>query len=288
MIGDITNIVPFMLALGAAFFWALGQVLGKLVMRELDPITFNSIRFSTVAVVLLPFFLILKPKTAGSWPIILAITAGLFGLAVALLILFYCMKRAPAHKVITIGNASPVWTAMLAIFLAGEEIESLLPISLALVVGGSLLFLPREKVNTQWRFAVPLSMVSAFLWGLDLVLRKLAIKSGMEILAFVWISVLAAAVFLNAAALTKRSWRGQKLRKNVAALTMASTFFSHVATFLFMFALEIEKVGSLSPFSSTVIPFGFLMSIFLVGEKPNLRAAIGMVVVFLGVVLAAL
>ncbi|MBC7218761.1 MAG: DMT family transporter [Hadesarchaea archaeon] len=282
------NIIPFSLALGAAFFWALGQVLGKLVMKELDPITFNTIRFSSVAVALLPLFLILRPKTAGAWPIIIAITAGVFGLAVALLILFYCMKRAPAHKIITIGNASPVWTALLAIFLVGEEIALLLPVSLALVVGGSFLFMPRTKETNQWRLAVPLSMVSAVLWGLDLVLRKMAINSGMDVLAFVWISVVAAAVFLNLAAIIKRSWKGLKLGRKILALTLASTFFSHVATFLFMFALEIEKVSSLSPFSSAVIPFGFLMSIFLVGEKPNLRAVIGMVIVFLGVVLAAL
>ncbi|MEM4723828.1 MAG: DMT family transporter [Candidatus Hadarchaeum sp.] len=284
---DTTEIIPVTLALGAAFFWALGQVLGKLVMKELDPITFNAIRFSSVTLALLPAFLLIRPKTASIWSIAIAINAGLFGLAVALLILFYCMKRAPAHKVITIGNASPVWTALLAIFLIGEQIDPLLPLSLVLVVGGSLLFMPREKETNQWRFAVPLSMISAVLWGLDLVLRKIAINSGMDVLAFIWISVVAAAALLNTVAAIKPSWRKQKLGKNVLALTLASTFFSHLATFLFMFALEMEKVSSLSPFSSAVIPFGFLLSVFIVGEKPHLRAAIGMVVVFFGVVLAA-
>ncbi|MGC8816345.1 MAG: DMT family transporter [Candidatus Hadarchaeum sp.] len=275
------------MALAAAFFWAMGQVLGKLVMKELDPITFSAIRFSSVALALLPVFLLLRPKTAGTWPTLLAVTAGLFGLAVALLILFYCMKRAPAHKVITIGNASPVWTALFAIFLIGEEINPLLPLSLALVVGGSLLFMPREKETDQWRFAVPLSMVSAILWGLDLVLRKMAINLEINVLAFIWISVVAAAALLNLISLLKRSWKGQKLSKNILALTLASTFFSHLATFLFMFALEVEKVSSLSPFSSAVIPFGFLLSILIIGEKPYLRAAVGMIVVLLGVILAA-
>jgi drug/metabolite transporter (DMT)-like permease len=169
-LGDTINLIPVSLALATAFSWVFGQVLGKLVVRELNPTIFNTIRFSIAAVLITPFVLITGIELAGTWPTVLAIVDGAFGMALSLQIYFYCMKRAPAHRVVTIGNASPVWTVLLALFLLGEGITALLPFSLALVILGYLLLVPKKEEPNNWAPAVPLAIIVSFLWALDQVL----------------------------------------------------------------------------------------------------------------------
>jgi len=285
------NLLPIALVVMTALSWSFSQILGKIVVRDMNSTIYNTLRLIIAAITFTPVVLISGLKISGTLAMLAAVIDGALGMALGLLIYFYCMKRAPAHKVVPAGNASPLWVLVLALILLGEPLTVILPISLALVLVGSLLLAQRkeEKGSENWGPAVPLAMFVAVLYGLDLVLRKLAVNLGMDITSFIWLSIITAASVLILASLATRSWVGQRFTKKNMALVFISSMLGHiVGTIVFMWALQMETVISLVPFASMTIPFGFLMSILMVRERPNLKSTVGMVLVFSGVILAAL
>jgi uncharacterized membrane protein len=87
---------------------------------------------------------------------------------------------------------------------------------------------------------------------------------------------------------TTRAWKARPISQRNVTLSVVSAFSSHLfGSFLYMFALQMESVSLLEPFVSVTIPFGFLLSILLVHERPSRRAVLAMVLIFAGVVLAA-
>jgi len=174
------------------------------------------------------------------------------------------------------------------VLLLGERVTFMLPVSLAMVIGGSLLLLPRKGGRDSWRPLIPLTIIVSVLWGLDRLLRKYSTNVGMDVTTYIWISAVSAAIFMNILAGATRSWGRRPISRRGVALSVASAFSSHVVgTYLYMFALQMESVSLLEPFISVTIPFGFLLSVLVIHERPTRRALAGMAVIFLGVVLAA-
>jgi len=94
-------------------------------------------------------------------------------------------------------------------------------------------------------------------------------------------------LFLNG--LLKSSFRGQELNRfKVGISVMTGLLNQLVGSIFYLSALGMEKVSNLSPVASAVIPFGFLLRIPLLHERPTKRAATGVVLMFLGVIIATL
>ncbi|KUO42432.1 MAG: hypothetical protein APZ16_03105 [Candidatus Hadarchaeum yellowstonense] len=111
----------------------------------------------------------------------------------------------------------------------------------------------------------------------------------MGSLTFILVSVVSATVILNLVNVFTRSWRGQRFSRMSLGLTLASALFANlIGTFLYMLALRMENVSSLTPFISASVPIGFLLSMLIVRERPNLKPAFGMILIFCGVILAAI
>ncbi len=285
------NILPIALVVWTAFAWALSQIMGKIVMREANSTFFNTVRLSMAVIVFTPIVLLNGLEIPAGWAAVAAVIDGIFGMALGLLIFFYCLKRAPAHKVIPAGNASPVWVLVLALLVLGEPLTLLLPASLALVLVGSFLLVQRaaKPGPEDWRPAVPLALLVAALYGTDLVLKKFGMNEGMDVMSFMWVSLITAAATLLIATLVTRSWVGQHVTTKKLGLIFGSSMLGHIiGTIPFMWALQMETVISIVPIVSLNIPFGFLMSVLLIRERPTLRSVLGMAAVFSGVVLAAI
>lgn len=58
--------------------------------------------------------------------------------------------------------------------------------------------------------------------------------------------------------------------------------------FLYLLALGLEKAATLAPVTSATIPFGFLLAIPLLRERPTQKAVAGVATTFAGVVIATL
>ena len=283
------NLIPITFALATAFFWILGEVLGKLVLSELNATTFNMIGFSSAAIVLTPIVLFVGLGPTDALQVILAVTYGTFGLFAAFQIYFYTMKRSHAHIVACVGNSAPVWTLLFAPLLIGEKITMLLVLSLGLVVIGSIFFIQPKKERSKWKWAVPLSLAVAALWGCNMVIQKSAINSGMSLLGFLWISVVSAAVLFSLTGIVTRSWRSSRFTMRNLRICVVSIISSRfVGAIFYLSALGMENVSALAPFISATIPFAFVLSVLIVREKPTKRALIGTILIFIGLIVAAI
>ncbi|MGC8816613.1 MAG: DMT family transporter [Candidatus Hadarchaeum sp.] len=284
------DVLSIALAVLTALFWSLSQIMGKVLMKEMNPTYYSTLRLVIAVIVFTPLVLINGLRiTADSLPIVAL--DGVLGMALGILIYFYCMKRAPAHKIIPVGNSYPIWAMVLALVLLREPFSIVLPISIALIMAGVLLLVQRKKERRSngWWLAVPLTTLVAALYGLDLVLRKMAVNLRTDVTSFVWVSLVVAASVLVLATLFTRSWSGQNLGRKNLSLVFFSSLFGHIlGTIVFMWALESESLTSLAPFVSLSIPFGFIFSVLFIEEKPSLKSVFGMALVFLSVVLVAL
>ncbi|MEW6222673.1 MAG: DMT family transporter [Candidatus Hadarchaeota archaeon] len=277
------------LALGAAFLWGSAQVIGKIALRDLNATAFNAIRFSAVTIALAPFAFAAGLGTLGTEIAILAVLSGILGFFIANQVYFHCLKKAPAHRIIPVGNTTPVWAVLTAPLLIGEQVNVVLPFSIALVVAGSFMLVPKKVDHYYWKPAAALALGSAFIFGLHEVMRKSAINVGANYLVFLWISVASAAVATSLMLFISGAWRGQRFNRTSVGLSITSGILAHfIGNVFFMLALGLEQVTNLAPFVSAVIPLGFLLSILIVREKPTRMAFAGMAVVFLGVGLVAL
>jgi len=283
------NLLPVSLALSAAFFWVLGQVLGKLVLRYLNSTTFNSISFIALALVSTLAVAITGLLPTLDSRVFLGMASGVLGFYLPLQLYFYTLGRAPTHKVVPIANSASVWTVLFAIFLLGEAISPILPVSLALLVVGAFLLAPRGENKGNWSLAVPTALAVAAMWGLNMVIQKAALNEGMHSLTLLWIAVVTGAILFNLTALITRSWKGQHLNRCSVGLSIISGLSNNLlGFFIYIVALGMANVSALAPFTATTIPFGFLLSLLLVGEKASRNSVLGMLLVLLGVLLATL
>jgi len=283
------DMTAFALTMGAAFFWGLSLDIVKLCAGRMNALTFNTVQYSVLAVLLTPVILVIGVEVGSVWAITMAAFYGVSWLFIGGQVFYYCLECAPAHVVVPISNISAVWGVIFAALLLNEVISPMIPISLAFIVIGIILLAPRnggKKVPTS---AIILSVSLAVMFGLNQIARKSAITDGISPLTFVWISSLAGSSLLFLTGLLKSSFKTRELsRSNIGISVTAGLLNQLVGSILYLSALSLEKVSNLSPVTSAVIPFGFLLSLPLLRERPTKKSALGVMLMFLGVVIATL
>ncbi len=283
------NSLAFALALVAALCWGADQTTGKLALRKLDVSVFNAIRPTFVAPLIVLFALSTDSLSyPGLFLTVIASIVGVVSWFVACELYFYLLNRDAAHRVLPIGNTHSVWGVLFSVLLLGEEITPFIFVSVALVVLGAYFLAPKgEKAGDGWKRMVPLALLVAIMWGSAIAPNKFCLNEGMTANTLLAIRVISAAVACNIAMAVRHIRTGIKFDKKGLELSLLSgTIGFLIGPLLFLSALGMEKASALAPVAGAVIPFGFLLSILLVGERPSRRAILGMVIIFTGVCLA--
>lgn len=277
------------LMLTATACWASAQVIGKLVVRKMDVSVFNAIRPSIVAPMAILFAILTGSLANPGLKFIFAgALAGAIGWFGAVQLYFHLLKRGSAHKIIPIGNSHPLWGVIFAVLFLGEGARSVLFASAIIVIIGAYLLAPRRDKSSRWNVAtVPLAFLVAIMWGSMMILSKYCLNGGMTAGTLLVVMTVSAAVSCDITmAITHIKKKIKFNKKYVGLSVLAGTLGFFVGQILSLFALEMEKASVLSPIYGAVIPFGFLLSILLVKERPAKKAILGMIIVFAGVLLA--
>jgi len=74
----------------------------------MNALTFNTIQYSVLAIVLTPIILLIGVDVGSTWAIVMAAFYGISWLFIGGQVFFYCLERAPAHVVAPISNISSV------------------------------------------------------------------------------------------------------------------------------------------------------------------------------------
>jgi len=283
------NALALMLMLATTISWALAQVIGKLALGKIDVLTFNAVRASTALpmAILFVFFTgdLVNP---GLGFLFFAVLAGIIGRFVAVQLFFYSMKKNLAHRVMSISNSYPLWSVVLAILFLGEQPSVAVLMAAILVVVGAYFLSSRRGKSGNWSLlTVAMAFLVAIIWGSLIVINKYCL-GGMTAGTLLLIVNITGAVSCNAAMVTHTKGRSEFDKRSVGLAMLSGTLGLFVGEILSYFALRIEKASVLSPVLGTLIPFGFLLSILLLKERPSKKAIFGMLIVFLSVVLVSL
>lgn len=267
---------------GAAVL-AIAQMTGKQAADEMDPVKSCFFRF----VFSIPLCWGLLALTTGRWWFdasvsrILTIAAiGMIAWGVGALVFFTVMKRDSMHRASPISNSLSVWVAVLSILFLGEPFFPALVGVLALLLCGVALMAPENGTGRAWKWGIPLALLVAILWSVSIVLTKAFIR-GIPAPGFVLIKVMAASVFH---AFFYRSSPSRPNRNGVL-LSVASAITLVGGDTLFVFGVSGLTASIATPLFTTTIPFGFLLSVFVLKEKPTWKNWVGMILIFIAAAL---
>jgi drug/metabolite transporter (DMT)-like permease len=284
------NAVALLLALLTAFFWAASQVIGKLAMKYMTPLTFNTLRFAfALFAALPPVLMMFGIRPYSPWLLFLAFLTAALGWFLGNQLYYAAMKIAPAHLVIPAGNSYPFWAMILAAVFLGESVGIGYPLSALLILTGGTLLLGAGLTGSGWRRGIAMSLLVASIWGVKAVLNKYSVGAGM-IPSDLLIYTLLFAFLLFSFSLVARGGpkRGEINRRSVALVLASGVLGFPLGELLYLTAIGMESVSAVTPLISTTILFGFLLSMLLAREKPTWRAAAGTLLIFAGVVVAAI
>jgi drug/metabolite transporter (DMT)-like permease len=284
------NLIALVLMLAATLCWGADQTIGKLAVKRMSVSVFNALRPTFVAPLAIIFALSTNSLSyPGAFLTAIAILAGVISWCVGCELYFYLLKRGTVHKILPIGNSHPVWGVFAAILFLGEEATLFIFVSAALVIIGAYFLAQKEQETGRWKRMVPLALLVAIMWGVVIVLNKFCLNEGVKVGTLLTIEVISAAVACNIVMGIHQIRAGIKLDKKGVGLSFLSGFSGFfIGHVLYLSALGIEKASVLAPINGAVIPFGFLLSILLVRERPSKKAILGMVIVFIGVFLATI
>lgn len=273
--------------LGATFCWASSQVIGKIVLRRIRTLTFNALRFSVAAAVIVVMGLLFGSlgEIELGLPFLMAVLSGVLGWFIATTVFFHVLSRGAAHRIIPSGNAYPFWAILLGALLLDEHITALIPLSAFLVFSGTyLLSRRRGDEGDEWKYGVPLASSVAFIWGLNAVFNKFALEGGMEPFSVLAVRIVSATA-LFWLALVFKGWERDISGRSLGLSALSGLVAFPVGSFLYVWALSAEEASTLAPVSGATVLFGFLLSVGFLGESPTRNALLGVLAIFGGILL---
>ncbi len=268
-----------LITITGASICGIAQLTGKMATKDMHPLKMCTVRYATAV----PFALVATRVISGQWP--QAITWSQFAMTAVIAIMawgigamlfFTAMEKDSMHRVAPVSNSLSVWAVVLSIIFLKEKFFPALAVVLILLIVGIALMTPKASTERRWKWALPAALSVSLLWAVSVVLTKVLIGNINEA-AFVFYTMIAAAAFhLGCSPFVKgpSSARGIQLAV-ISAITLV------IGDTILMAGIDALPASIFSPVFATVIPFAFLGSVVVLGEKPLKRNWIGMLLIFL-------
>ena len=271
--------LPQIIALVSAISYSAVAISARLGLQHSTPLTATFVALCVCTVTLWTGVFV-----TGGIPEVATISIVLFVLlgilqAATSLFTFTGLAKIGASRSVPLRSSYPLWSAMIAISLLGEEASVTILAGTLLVVAGVVLvtWQPGEKDSAYRWWHVFFSLTAALFAGIAFPVRRYALMISNEPLFF---AALLAVVSLACLMMVVFSqFGGQRLVWNRKALLpfVLSGGFETLAAFLSLFAVSIGRVVVVAPIVATSPFWNLLMVIcFLRGlERVNARTVIG-------------
>jgi O-acetylserine/cysteine efflux transporter len=266
-----------MLALTTMLLWGLNFSVAKLALAEFPPILLSALRFTLVALILLPFV----PRPKRIRPIIeLAVTLGLLQFPMV----FFGLTRLDASTAsIVLQLQVPLGVVMAAILL-GEKLSWRHGLGMAIAFAGVALIAgaPRLEAN---RIGLIFLLIAATAWGFSTVqLKKLGpidpfvLNGWLGLFVAIELTVLSLAIegspLGHIAAATWRGWSGLLYTGLISTIVAFGLWAKLVARY---------SVSQTLPFMLTVPLFAIVGGIVLNGDRMTADIIAGGLLTLVGV-----
>ena len=257
---------------------AFSQMTGKMATNHLHPVKVCALRFGLAA----PFCYAVHVKTSGAWT--LPINWQLFGMigiigilgwGVGALLFYTVMQKDSMHRVAPVCNSVSIFTVALSIVFLDEKFFPALGVVMVLLVVGIFFMTPSAAGTRRWGPALPVAVLVSLFWAVNLVMTKVYIV-GVPKPAFVLVKMIVATSFHLCLFLFERS----PINMKGFQYSLISAFLLVAGDILLMMGLDGLPASVFAPIFATVIPFGFLLSVVILKERPVSRNWAGMLLIF--------
>lgn len=273
-----------------ALLWGGTAVAGKLVLRELPPLTVGALRYTLAAVILTTAYRRELPAPAAlqGRDVWMLLAIGVFGTFLNHVLFFLALLWAPAaHGAVIPPTVSPLCTIALAALFGRERIAREQVVGLALGIAGVLLVARPDRLlggGATVLLGDALFLLGGTAWGIYSWLSKLAmhrLSPGATLTTGITIGTL----LLLPAALAERPWTaiaaaGVPAWGALLYLSLGGT----VLSFLWWNeGLRRVGAGQTAAFSNLVPVFGVLLAWLVLGERLRGVQLLGAVLAVAGV-----
>ncbi|HEB14114.1 MAG TPA: hypothetical protein ENI09_01755 [candidate division WWE3 bacterium] len=277
------------LALTAALFWAVGQVLVKKGFENVPPL-WNNIIFYVLALLLwVPASLWLSnfEISIPTFPVFFIIALA----QAAYMIFFYAIVKGELALTGTIVAGYPVTTVVLSQIFLGERLAPVQVLGITLVLLGAVAIslpergLPKEVRDLSW---IKWGVAAAILIGFADFLSKISINQIGSYSNIFFLTFLALPLLLINYLVDKKNRPRPKLSGKKSLPTLAGNLVLSVGTFVFYLALGQGDASLVVPVSSIYPAFIAILAMAFLREKVTVKQGAGIVSAVLGIILTGL
>jgi drug/metabolite transporter (DMT)-like permease len=289
MIQKLGN-APYLLLVGAAFFWGGNAVAGKFLADSLPPVTISFIRLTIGVMIMSPVIIRLLRRDMAALRVnfklllFLAVT-GVVGFN---LLIYWALNYTTAINATLLNSTSPLFIFLLSALLIGEKMELKYWVSMGLSMFGVLIVITQgsfeRMLSLQFNIGDLIMVLAVISWALySIYIKKISGKlPSLAIFGFTlaigfMVMIPAVAIELSIVPL------GEVDLADWSALLYIGIFPS-ICSFL-LWNRAVTMIGpSKASISLNLIPvFGTVAAFFFLGEVITIPQIIGGCLVFIGV-----
>jgi len=277
------------LALTASAGWSTAMVLSSRGVRRLRLPAFAFARWGFVTLALLPVIAVSGFRTT-QWDLPgMAALTGFVDSVIGGALFLFSLKQSPAHQATALANTVPFWGVLAAVVFLGEAARWAAFLAAMLVVAGAAL-LARGRAKGAGSRAAPIGAACALLTGViwgwaEVVPARYCLDRGMPRIELLLIFAATAAISWGAVVLLFHHRHAVSFpRSGVRIAFLAALTGGVIGWIAWLASLQLAPAGLLSPIRGVTVLFSFLLSVVLLKERPTRQAAIGALLIFLGVV----
>lgn len=263
--------------------WGYNFVAAKVGVRELPPLLFTGLRFSIIALVLLPF---LKPAPGRMRDVFII---AMFNGAVHFGLMFIGIALAAASVVAVVAQLNVPFATLLSIVLLGEVVRLRRWVGIALTILGVTIVSFDPHVFDE--LTGVLFAAGAALSGAIASVRMRSLTGVGMFQLQAWTAIITAPLLLAASALFEHD-QWQHIQ-GAAPITWAALLFTTIGASLighnaYYYLLQRYEVSLVAPLSLISPILGVVFGISMLGEPLSVRILLGALIAFGGVAVLAL
>jgi O-acetylserine/cysteine efflux transporter len=276
------SLADFWRTLGVMVIWGLNFPISKIGFVEFPPILLVALRFTVVALLLVPFVRFPRAQLVHILPVSLTLGGVHFSL------MFTGLARTDASLAALLGPMQVPFAALMAALVFGERV------TMRLIVGFLISFVGLALIAGEPRATDPVPILLILAAGVAWAISNIQLKSVASLDPYsvtAWIALLSAPqLFLislvleenHIAVLTAAGWRGW------GAVLFQAVFIAILSYTVWYKLLRRYPVNLMMPMTLLTPVFGVLFSVLLLGERLTLQLVAGGLATLAGVAVTAL